>query len=98
MKTGLRARKNGKGKTEMKILTEVREGNEGLDRLTDTIGKAFAREREARFWPVWPTGAVVMHAAIFKCVCCDKHRRSDERREPDSEVCIRCERAAGYLN
>jgi len=82
----------------MKIRTEAREGNEELGRRTDTIGKAFAREREARFWPVWQTGVVVMHAAIFKCVCCGKQRRSDERREPKSEVCIRCVRAAGYLN
>lgn len=66
--------------------------------VVDRIGRAFARERRAKFWPVWPSGVVVVHAAIFKCVCCDKQRRSDERREPESEVCIRCERAAGYLN
>ena len=64
----------------------------------DVIGKAFEREREARFWPVWDRGFTVVRAAVFKCVCCDKERRSEERREPESEVCIRCERAAGFRN
>jgi len=65
---------------------------------TDRIAKAFAREREARFWPVWQSGVVVVHAAVFKCLCCERQRRNAERREPESEVCIHCVRAAGYWN
>ena len=76
---------------------EMKSGFEGRGVL-DRIGRAFAREREARFWPVWPPGVVVMHAAVFKCVCCGKQRRGEDRREPESEVCVQCVRAAGYWN
>ena len=64
----------------------------------DRIGRAFARERKAGFWPVWPSGLVVAHAAIFKCVCCGKTRGTRDRREPESEVCTQCMRAAGFNN
>jgi len=64
----------------------------------DRIGRAFARERKAGFWPVWQPGILLVHAAIFKCVCCGKERRTEDRREPESEVCVRCVRAAGFDN
>jgi len=32
----------------------------------------------------------------FRCVCCGRLRATNERREPASEVCIRCVEDAGY--
>ena len=60
------------------------------------IGKAFSREREHRrvLWP--PTEFHSARARVFRCVCCGRPRREEERREPESEVCVRCVRAAGF--
>ncbi len=74
-----------------------RRGKDGMKRdllVTDRIGRAFAREREARFWPVWQPTFSVVHSAVFKCVCCGRQRRAEERRESESEVCVHCVRAA----
>ena len=62
----------------------------------DRIGKAFAREQEAGRWPVWGPELVIVAPAVFRCVCCGGNRRTEERREPQSEVCVRCVRAAGF--
>jgi hypothetical protein len=62
----------------------------------DRIGRAFQREREARFWPVWQPDFIPLLPATFKCVCCGRNRKTEERREPESEVCVRCVRAAGF--
>lgn len=37
-------------------------------------------------------------ARAFRCVCCGRLRGDQERREPASEVCVRCVHEAGYLN
>jgi hypothetical protein len=78
---------------------------QGMKRVTrqrgvqsDAIARAFKREREreARFWPVWQPDFVVMRPAEFKCVCSARNRKAEERREPESEMCVRCVRAAGF--
>ena len=66
--------------------------------VIDRIGKAFARERKARQWPVWQPVPVPARAREFKCVCCGRSRAAGERREPESEVCVHCVRAAGFQN
>ena len=60
------------------------------------LGAALAREREHRrvLWP--PMEFHSARAHVFKCVCCGKPRRVEERREPRSDVCSRCMRAAGF--
>jgi hypothetical protein len=55
-----------------------------LRRLTELLG-------ENVFFVPLPPGAI-------KCVCCGRNRRVEEGREPESEVCVRCVRAAGFLS
>jgi hypothetical protein len=76
---------------------------QGMKRVTpqrgvqsDAIARAFKREREARRWLVWQPEFIVMRPAEFKCVCCGRNRKAEERREPESEVCVRCVRVAGF--
>jgi hypothetical protein len=64
----------------------------------DLVGRAFARERSELRWPVWQAEVFWRPPSQFKCVCCGRSRRDQERREPRSEVCLRCVRAAGYEN
>jgi hypothetical protein len=64
----------------------------------DLIGRAFAREAEARRWPVWQPDFIEVTFSSFRCVCCNRMRKAEERREPESEVCVRCVRAAGFSN
>lgn len=63
----------------------------------DRIAAAFAREREARRC-VAPLEYESALAHVFECACCGRIRREEERREPDSEVCVRCVRAAGFYS
>ena len=64
----------------------------------DFLGRAVTREREHVQQPWMPleVDSVWMH--VFRCVCCGRKRRIEERREPRSEVCVRCVREAGYEN
>ena len=62
----------------------------------DRIARAVEREREHARVGVPERDAVWAHA--FRCVCCGKLRGEQERREPRSEVCMRCVHEAGYLN
>ena len=64
----------------------------------DPIERAFRREREAGCWPVWQPEAAGAVPGAFRCVCCGRNRAAEERREPRSEVCVRCVRAAGIEN
>ena len=64
----------------------------------DRISVAFEREREALFWPVWQPDFITLPPGPFKCVCCGRNRKAHERREPESEVCVRCVRLAGFEN
>jgi hypothetical protein len=66
--------------------------------VLDLIAAAFHRELEARFWPVWQPDFIRLPPGAFKCVCCGRNRKAEERREPESEVCMRCVRAAGFEN
>ena len=66
--------------------------------VLDLIARAFHREREARFWPVWQPDFIRLPPGAFRCVCCGRNRKAEERREPESEVCVRCVRAAGFVN
>ena len=43
-------------------------------------------------WPMeWETAA----EHVFRCVCCERMRREEDRREPESEVCVQCVREGG---
>jgi hypothetical protein len=64
----------------------------------DRIGRAFARERGHRRVLFWPLEFESTWARVFKCACCGRVRREEERREPESEACVRCVRAAGFQN
>jgi hypothetical protein len=66
--------------------------------IKDLIHAAWARECEAGrlAWP--PMEETNAERGVFRCVCCGKTRGDEQRREPDSEVCRSCERAAGFLN
>jgi hypothetical protein len=64
----------------------------------DWIGESFAREREARRIVRWPPEYESVFAHVFKCVCCGRTRPEEERREPHSDVCLSCVRAAGFGN
>jgi hypothetical protein len=64
----------------------------------DRIGKAIAREREHRRVLLLPMEFDCVLAHVFKCACCGRTRREEERREPESEVCARCVAAAGLEN
>lgn len=62
----------------------------------DVLVLAFERER--RHWQLvpWPMEMDAVMAHVFCCVCCGRMRSEEERREPRSLVCMRCERAAGF--
>ena len=65
--------------------------------FSDPITRAFAREREARTWVRFLEADC--HAYhVFECVCCGKTRPDELRREPWSEVCVKCVREAGFWN
>jgi hypothetical protein len=64
--------------------------------MLDRLERAFERERGHRRRPVWPLECETVIAHVFKCVCCGRTRREEDRREPDSEVCVHCVRAAGF--
>jgi hypothetical protein len=68
------------------------------DPWRDPIALAFAREREARRYLPWPMEQDSVHWHVFRCVCCGKVRSDEERREPESEVCVRCVGEAGFVN
>jgi hypothetical protein len=63
--------------------------------VTDRLQTAFERERQHRRRPLWPPEFESTLVHVFKCVCCERERREEDRREPDSEVCIYCVLAAG---
>jgi hypothetical protein len=60
------------------------------------IARAVAREREHRRVNT-PEGETVLDHT-FQCVCCGGWRGDEERREPDSEVCLLCVEDAGFWN
>lgn len=68
------------------------------DVLRDPLAAAYARERDHARVPPWPLEEDCVVDHLFRCVCCGKVRGDHERREPNSEVCVRCVREAGYWN
>jgi hypothetical protein len=64
----------------------------------DRIAQAFERERGHRRRPPWPLEFDTVWAHVFRCECCGRLRREEQRREPGSVICIRCVRDAGFLN
>ncbi len=67
-----------------------------VGRYQDQIARAVAREAE-HLRAVVPERGGVMDC-VFRCVCCGQVRGDEERREPDSEVCVRCVEDAGFWN
>lgn len=47
---------------------------------------------------MWQREFSRMRPREFKGVCCGRIRAAEERREPESEVCIHCVRAAAFEN
>ena len=66
--------------------------------LGDRLALAFERERGHRRRPPWPLELDTVWAHVFRCECCGRLRREEQRREPASLICIRCVRDAGFLN
>lgn len=66
------------------------------DGYRDRIARAIERERELRRVELPEHDGVWAH--VFRCVCCGRLRGEQERREPNSGVCIRCVREAGFWN
>ena len=64
----------------------------------DRIAQALGREQEHRRVPFLVPECDTVWAHVFRCVCCGRLRGEQERREPESEVCIRCVRDAGFRN
>jgi hypothetical protein len=62
----------------------------------DCIALAFARERAWRQVRVQPVAHECAFKHTFQCVCCGRRRSKQERQSADSEVCMRCVRAAGF--
>lgn len=75
-----------------------RKGLEGQEGFRDRIAAAFERERGDRTFPRRPLECDTTYAHVFRCVCCGRKRREEDRREPNSEVCIQCVEEAGFLN
>ena len=69
---------------------------EDAGRYQDRIARAVAREREHRRVMIPEREAVLNHT--FRCVCCGSWRGNQERREPRSQVCLRCVEDAGFWN
>ncbi len=63
----------------------------------DAIERAWTREWEARRRQVPPMECESAMERVFECVCCGKTRPEEQRREPESEVCVRCVQEAGFL-
>ena len=66
-----------------------------VEAIMDPFRAAMDREREHRRRPRWPLEMDTTWAHVFRCVCCNRQRREEFRREPDSEVCTFCVQAAG---
>ena len=62
--------------------------------VRDLLRAALDREREHRRIRR-PPETDTSWAHVFRCVCCNRLRREEYRREPDSEVCVLCVAAAG---
>ena len=68
------------------------------DSYLDRMASAIQRERDHRRVPVPVPECESAWVHTFECVCCGKVREEKRRREPDSEVCVFCEREAGIFN
>lgn len=64
----------------------------------DAITRAFEREREHARIPRWPPEYDTVWAHVFRCDCCGRVRREEDRREPRSEICVYCVLAAELPN
>jgi hypothetical protein len=62
----------------------------------DRIARAVAREREQVRAAMPECETALDH--VFRCVLCGRVRGDEERREPGSEVCLRCVEDAGFWN
>lgn len=64
--------------------------------VADPLERACQRERSERPLPGLAMEHESVFAHVFRCECCDRTRRDEGRREPDSSVCIQCVREAGF--
>ena len=64
------------------------------DRIARAVGRERAHRRVVLPSPEYET----IWDHVFTCVCCGRVRGDEVRREPASEVCMRCVRAAGFRN
>jgi hypothetical protein len=66
------------------------------DEVPDPLKRATERERSHRRVVGFSLNRYATRAEVFRCVCCEKLRRVEDRREADSEVCIHCVNEAGF--
>ena len=67
-------------------------------KVMDRLQVAFERERDHRRQPRWPLEMEAAWLHSFRCVCCNRLRPEEHRREQASEVCVFCVREAGMEN
>jgi len=84
-----KGQKGPKGRRHRALVVET-------EMFSDPITRAIARNREQRQAGTPERDSVWNH--VFRCVCCGKTLDERERREPRSEVCMRCVRGAGFYN
>jgi hypothetical protein len=73
-------------------------GRSGAERLSGGDALTAAVERERERVPGWPPEVESVFDHVFMCVCCGRTLGDEKRREPDSEVCLRCVEEAGFWN
>ena len=64
--------------------------------MSEFLFKALKRDRELQR-PAWPMELHSSYDHVFRCELCNRLRRDEQRREPDSEICIKCVEEAGFF-
>ena len=65
--------------------------------MNEHLLRAIAREREAGRSP-WPMELHTCDTRVFRCELCGRQRPEEQRREPESEICIKCVEEAGFCS
>lgn len=63
--------------------------------MNESILRGLTREYE-RGRRVWPPSYQSVHQRVFRCELCNRERPEEQRREPQSEICIKCVEEAGF--
>ena len=63
--------------------------------MKDLLAVATAREREFRR-PFRAPEIDSFLTHVFRCVVCNRIRPDEQRREPQSRICVKCVQEAGF--